>query len=207
MDKENTWARYKEVKGYQCINDAGDKKVFRNLKAIEGYNTMHHDNFKRMPLIDPKTGKQKIARRNEKQWVRVKMEDNPLNNRESLKFWRKQWEVIANKYLPEDRQISCESYEKRGINKKATIHLGGKANRIKERSYRYKQNEAIKELNETNNMSVDNILDLVDSVLGDEFEIPKPRHVAGLNSVVNEREREAMRGIYGDDDIVDKEID
>lgn len=209
MDKDNTWARYKEIKGYQCINDAGDKKVFSNIKAIEGYNAMHHDNFKRMPLIDSKTGKQKIARRNEKQWVRVKIEDNPLNNRESLKFWRKQWEVIANKYLSEDRKISCDSYKNRGIDKTATIHLGGKANRIKESSYRYRQNQEIMFLNmekesmqQTNDMSTEQLLIQADNIgrmlnnsLFEDLGInEKPRHkdtsIHISNGALNARQRE-----------------
>lgn len=220
MDKDSTWARYKEIKGYQCINDAGDKKVFRNIKAIEGYNAMHHDNFKRMPLIDPKTGKQKIAKRNEKQWIRVKMEDNPLNNRESLKFWRKQWEVIANKYLPEDRQISCESYEKRGINKKATIHLGGKANRIKESSYRYRQNQEIMFMNmekesskPIKSMSVEQLLNNAENIskeLDDELykdlgltsshHIPVGRYIANKRKEEEDIEKFLRDNVKGEED-------
>lgn len=207
MDDTNTWVAYKEIKGFVCENSEGQKKTFRNVKAIEGYNAFNRDDFHRVPLIDETTGKQKLGRRNEKLWKREKIEDNPLNNRENLKLWRKQWELIANKYLPEEKRISCESYKTRGINKKPTIHLGGKANRIKEWSYRYKQNKEIEKLNKASNTSVDDIFDLVDEVLGDKFVIPVPHtSVASVNAIANEREREAMRGIYGDDETTDKGI-
>ena len=207
MDKVNTWVSYKETKGFVCENSNGQKKIFRNVKAIEGYNAFNKDDFHRIPLIDEATGEQKLGKRNEKLWKREKIDENPLNDREHLKLWRKQWEAIANKYLPEDRWISCESYQSRGINKKPKLHLGGKANRIKEKSYRYKQNQEIDKLNKSNNTSVENVLDLVNEVLGDKYEIPVPRSgFASVNAIANEREREAMRGINGDDETTDKEI-
>lgn len=202
MHETNTWVAYKEIKGYSCTNSKGDTKVFRNTKAIEGYNAYHKDDFHRIPIIDEATGEQKLGRRNEKLWKREKMQDNPLNNRESLKRWREQWEAIANKYLPKDRQISCKSYKARGINKKPSIHLGGKANRIKENSYRYQQNEAIKALNATNNLDPENVLNMLDDILHED----KHSHFGGVGAIANEREREAMRGIYGDDETTDKEI-
>ena len=171
MDKQNTWAKYKEIKGYVCENSFGEKKVFQRSQEIEEYNKTHLDKYSRIPVIDPKTGKQKIARRNEKVWKRETIVQNPLTNKYNLRQWRKDWEVIANQFLPDDRKISCESYETLGIDKIPTIHLGGKANRIKEGSYRYKQNQEIMFLNmekesmqQTNNMSTDQLLAQVDDI-------------------------------------------
>ena len=43
----------------------------------------------RVPLIDPKTGEQKLDKRNRKQWKRRTVRLNPLDARETLQSIRK----------------------------------------------------------------------------------------------------------------------
>lgn len=81
----------------------------------------------RFPVIDPKTGEQKIRVRkggNEKVWYRVDTEDSTLNNRDFLLELRKSWQDTANKYLDPDHQIDCRSLEEQGItDREPDIHI------------------------------------------------------------------------------------
>lgn len=92
-----------------------------------------------------KDGKKKAIRVNSTNW----------NDRETMKEWRKQWEVMTNNYLKKNginERVSCESNRTLDKEKVATIHEGYAARKMKERgakSDRVSQNETIKDYNET----------------------------------------------------------
>lgn len=47
------------------------------------------ENGERIPLIDKKTGKQKLGRRNEKLWKRITVQANDWNDQGNVERWRK----------------------------------------------------------------------------------------------------------------------
>lgn len=103
----------------------------------------------RIPLLDD-TGNQKLGKRNEKLWKRVSVKVNPLDLKETLENFRKQWEIECNKYLDFDNQIDHRSYEEQGREEKPTIHEGFYARKIEENggiSSRCEMNREIKKDN------------------------------------------------------------
>ena len=104
----------------------------------------------RVPIIDKKTGKQKIDSRNRKQWKRVVVEDNPLNNKKFLQSLRDGWAAECNLYLDDDNKITSKSFKKLGINREPTIHEGYAARKLEQEggiSERCERNRQIRDRN------------------------------------------------------------
>lgn len=82
----------------------------------------------RLPVIDKKTGEQKVRVREGKGkeylWEKVKIEDESLNSKSFLLALRKNWEDFANEHLDEEYRIDCRSLEAQGIEREAQIHMG-----------------------------------------------------------------------------------
>lgn len=82
-------------------------------------------NGNRVPLIDKKTGKQKVDKQNRKQWKRMTIENkNLLDEKDFLLELRKGWADECNKHLSAAHQIDHRSNAARGINDTPTIHEG-----------------------------------------------------------------------------------
>ena len=109
IGKDGKWAP-KERKGYKL--DAEGNKI---------------------PVIDPKTGKQKIGARGRKMWQRETIQCNDWNRREKVEEWRKRWADCCNKYLAREHQIDHRSYERQGITQLPTIHEGYAARLMEQR--------------------------------------------------------------------------
>lgn len=83
------------------------------------------ENGERIPLIDPKTGQQKVDNKNRKQWKRITIEANDWNKREKVEQWRENWAKHCNRYLKgHNVQIDHRSYKRQKIDKIPTIHEG-----------------------------------------------------------------------------------
>jgi len=111
-------------------------------------------NGERIPIIEPKTSKQKVRVRKgkgeEKLWKRVTVESNDWNKKEQLVAWREAWSYECNKYLSEKDKIDHRSFEEQGINKVPTIHEGYAARKMENQgliSERVADNIERKELN------------------------------------------------------------
>lgn len=107
-------------------------------------------NGNRIPLIDKKTGKQKLGKRNEKLWKRITVQANDWNDRGNVEKWRKSWADICNRYLSVEQQIDHRSYERQGLPLEPTIHEGYRARQMEQRgevSDRCEYNRIIKQLN------------------------------------------------------------
>ena len=105
----------------------------------------------RIPIIDPSTGKQKVDKRNRKQWKRINAEQNVLDKKEVLQNMRASWAEDCNQYLDQEHQIDHRSHETRGIDQEPTIHEGYEARAIEasgKASDRCQINRDIKERNE-----------------------------------------------------------
>lgn len=106
IDKDGKWGQ-KEKKAYKL--DADGNKV---------------------PVIDPKTGKQKIGARGRKMWQRETIQCNDWNRREKIEEWRKRWADCCNMYLAREQQLDHRSYERQGIHQLPTIHEGYAARKM-----------------------------------------------------------------------------
>lgn len=98
------------------------------------------ENDERIPEIDPKTGMQKVRRRNrdghyseEKIWKRITIQTNSWNRRETLQLWKKEWADCCNKYLASDNQIDHRSYLERGIERLPMLHEGSASREMQKR--------------------------------------------------------------------------
>lgn len=103
-----------------------------------------------IPLINKKTGKQKLGKRNEKLWKRITVQANDWNDRGNVEKWRKSWADICNRYLSMEQQIDHRSYERQGLPFEPTIHEGFRARQMEQRgevSDRCEYNRIIKQLN------------------------------------------------------------
>lgn len=107
-------------------------------------------NGDRIPLIDKKTGKQKLGKRNEKLWKWITVQANDWNERGNVEKWRKSWADICNRYLSMEQQIDHRSYERQGLPLEPTIHEGYRARQMEQRgkvSDRCEYNRIVKQLN------------------------------------------------------------
>lgn len=87
----------------------------------------------RIPVIDKKTGTQKIGARNRKMWHQVKIENEAISSRPFLYNFRQSWQDIANAHLAPEDWIDCRSYAARGIEKVPGEHHGNVALAIESR--------------------------------------------------------------------------
>ena len=107
----------------------------------------------RIPVIDKRTGQQKIGAKGRKMWKRETVEANDWNSRDRARLWRAEWTVICKRYLTLERQperIDDRSYEEQGIDRVATKHEGYAARQIEVRggvSEIAEQNRQIRLLN------------------------------------------------------------
>lgn len=92
------------------------------------------ENGERIPVIDKKTGEQKIRDRGEKGiefvWKRETIPTNDWNEQYKAEEWRKAWAEECNKYLSQEQKIDHRSYKRQGIDKIPTIHEGHKARKM-----------------------------------------------------------------------------
>lgn len=82
------------------------------------------ENGQRIPVIDPKTGQQKVDSRNRKQWKRETVQANDWNSPKKAEEWRKAWADCLNALLPAEKQVDHRSYARQGIEQEPTIHEG-----------------------------------------------------------------------------------
>ena len=104
------------------------------------------DEGNRVPLIDPKTGEQKLRKRKriadngkeyyseEKLWQTKKVAYNPLDGRELYKEIRQSWADVCNEYLTEEEKISPLSNKERGIDQTPSVHIGAVGRKIYQRN-------------------------------------------------------------------------
>ncbi len=86
----------------------------------------------RIPVIDPKTGKQKMGKQNRLIWERETIPSTDWNTHEALQRWRTSWAEINNRELSRmhSELISEKSNKARGIHTEATVHEGYQARKI-----------------------------------------------------------------------------
>ena len=91
------------------------------------------ENGERVPLIDKKTGQQKVDNRNRKQWKCQTAESTDWNSKENAKIWRKD---LADTINATNEQLGIavywehRSFKEQGIDREPTIHIGAVANAL-----------------------------------------------------------------------------
>ena len=97
------------------------------------------ENGNKIPVIDPKTGEQKViiekSGKKKKQWQRFQTKENRshMDKLSTLYDMRKGWARVCNEYLPEDMQIDHRSYEAQGKLQIPTRHEGHAARELEAR--------------------------------------------------------------------------
>ena len=98
------------------------------MKEKKGYAL--DNKGQRIPIIDLKTGQQKVDSRNRKQWKRETVQANDWNNPGKAEEWRKAWADCLNAVLPAEKQVDHRSYARQGIDLEPTIHEGYAARKM-----------------------------------------------------------------------------
>lgn len=117
----------------------------------------------RVPIIDQKTGKQKIGKNNRKMWERVTVQTNDWNNQDNVIIWRKAWADVCNQYLEHDKKIDHRSYAEQGIEMQPTIHEGYMARKIEADGGISERCEINREIRQKNNL-IREIIDEIKSI-------------------------------------------
>jgi len=120
--------------------DAKEQKIYAKDK-----------NGNRIPVIDKKTGEQKIDSRNRLQWQRVKVKCTNWDSKDKLLEWRERWADYCNIFLAKENQIDHRTLEEQGSYFAPTIHEGYIARQIEARggtSELCEHNRKIKALNQ-----------------------------------------------------------
>lgn len=82
----------------------------------------------KIPVIDQKTGQQKVGARGRKMWQRISEPSTDWNEPTKAEEWRKAWADICNEHLT--TKIDHRSYVRQGKNKLPTMHEGYVARKI-----------------------------------------------------------------------------
>ena len=89
------------------------------------------ENGERIPLIDKKTGEQKVDKQNRKQWKCENTQLNDWNSRENVKIWRKDLadtiNAVNEKIGMTENFWEHRSFKEQGLDIIPQIHLGEKA--------------------------------------------------------------------------------
>jgi hypothetical protein len=91
------------------------------------------ENGEKIPVIDKKTGQQKVDKRNRKQWKCHTADSTDWNSKENAKMWRKD---LADTINATNEQLGIAvhwehcSFKEQGIDREPTIHIGAVANAL-----------------------------------------------------------------------------
>lgn len=113
------------------------------------------ENGERVPLIDKKTGRQKVDKRNRKQWKCQTVESTDWNSRENAKMWRKDLaDTInaANEQLGIAVRWEHRSFKEQGIDREPTIHIGATANALERKGIQTERGNINREIIRRNMM-------------------------------------------------------
>ena len=112
---------------------------------VKEKKTYAHDaDGNRIPVIDPKTGAQKIGARGRKMWQRETVQSNNWNDKDNILAWREAWAEECNrwidmyneKYAQNIEHIDHRSYADQGIDKIPGVHVGVASNEMAARQIR-----------------------------------------------------------------------
>lgn len=118
------------------------------------------DKGKRIPIIDPKTGKQKINKLKAKVWKRETIKTTKWDDKEMLIAWRRDWAESINRALQKANvrdengnyvTVTEKSLKEQGIDRAPTRHEGPNVRNMEKRGIVTRirsYNEAVRDLDE-----------------------------------------------------------
>ena len=113
------------------------------------------ENGERIPVIDQKTGQQKVDKRNRKQWKCHTADSTDWNSQENARMWRKD---LADTINATNEQLGIvvrweyRSFAEQGIDKEPTIHIGAVANALERKGIQTERGNINREIIKRNMM-------------------------------------------------------
>lgn len=111
------------------------------------------ENGEKIPVIDKKTGQQKVDKRNRKQWKCHTADSTDWNSKENAKMWRKDLaDTInaANEQLGIAVHWEHRSFKEQGIDREPTIHIGAVANALERKGIQTERGNINREIIKNN---------------------------------------------------------
>ncbi len=111
------------------------------------------ENGERIPVIDKKTGQQKVDKRNRKQWKCHTADSTDWNSRENAKMWRKD---LADTINATNEQLGIalhwehRSFKEQGFDREPTIHIGAVANALERKGIQTERGNINREIIKNN---------------------------------------------------------
>ena len=111
------------------------------------------ENGEKIPVIDKKTGQQKVDKRNRKQWKCHTADSTDWNSKENAKMWRKD---LADTINATNEQLGIavhwehRSFKEQGIDRKPTIHIGAVANALERKGIQTERGNINREIIKNN---------------------------------------------------------
>jgi hypothetical protein len=146
------------------------------------------ENGERIPLIDKKTGQQKVDKQNRKQWKFENIQLNDWNSRENAKIWRKDItdtiNAVNEKIGMTENFWEYRSFKEQGLDIVPQIHLGEKASAMERAGIRTIRGDINRDI-----IAKNAIIDVARAVYQkakEELEAVKSIPVAVVKAVKNE---------------------
>ncbi len=111
------------------------------------------ENGERVPVIDKKTGQQKVDKRNRKQWKCHTADSTDWNSKENAKMWRKDLADtinVTNEQLGIALHWEHRSFKEQGIDREPTIHTGAVANALERKGIQTERGNINREIIKNN---------------------------------------------------------
>ena len=111
------------------------------------------ENGERIPVIDKKTGQQKVDKRNRKQWKCHTADSTDWNSKDNAKIWRKD---LADTINATNEQLGIavhwehRSFKEQGIDREPTIHIGAVANALERKGIQTERGNINREIIKNN---------------------------------------------------------
>ena len=111
------------------------------------------ENGERIPVIDKKTGQQKVDKRNRKQWKCHTADSIGWNSKENAKMWRKD---LADTINATNEQLGIalhwehRSFKEQGIDREPAIHIGAVANALERKGIQTERGNINREIIKNN---------------------------------------------------------
>ncbi len=111
------------------------------------------ENGEKIPVIDKKTGQQKVDKRNRKQWKCHTADSTDWNSKENAKMWRKD---LADTINATNEQLGIavhwehRSFKEQGIDREPTIHIGAVANALERKGIQTERGNINREITKNN---------------------------------------------------------
>lgn len=138
---------------------------WKEVKAKRVYKLDAQGN--KIPIIDKKTGKQKIGERGRKMWQREWAKQDPLDQASSLTVWKKSWRDLCNQVLEKEHQLQIGPEGKH-----ATIHLGPQAHALEKKGIKTRIGDKNRKIKIANRKA-----DLQDALIAIEKKLQKDKEM------------------------------